>query len=1029
MNYKLSGNDWRVKSDAMASPIPAVVPGIVQQDLINAHVTTDFWYGMGPEDKYEACQHSWEYTKEFTLTGDATAKCYTLIFECVDFTCEVYLNGKLLGGNNGEYKLFRLDATDAIKAPGTNELKVVIEKMPPELLDYLILSDGKNSGADSENMEYWFVTAMNKTRQLLNGLKSIATYSYDWSSNLYTLGIPKDVYLEMTDDVRIDWLKYTYDFDDGYKTAFVEIEAEVTVFERIENAEFEFSVSGHGEPIVVKKTVSLDPGTAFISEKLKVPSPELWWPVRYGKQPLYDVSVKVVSNGVLSCEKCERIGLRDIKWEQCEGLPADFIHPFALKINGKLVRSFGSTMVTIDAFKGHEGIEKQRHFARIAELGNFSVIRVHGGQSYYYNEFHNFCDEHGIMLFVDMPIANCVPEDLPGMYDMYRETFSNFIKQLRRHPSIIEWDGGNEMGWYTDPTMIHPALALMFEVGKQCDPQRMFRSTCPVVGSRHGHYDYNPDNHYEEYDAMLTDNCNNAPMQRNGEFSCSTPGNIEVWKKYIPAKDHFPLDQDNDVLVRKNVFYSINSEMWMNLHMIERMYGHCDSLEKTIRAGQYLSGEGLRYAMDSFRSRGRKFSGFSTWGFNEPAPNGAGCMLVDYEGQPVNAFYMTKEAMDEISICVHTESIFYNSIDSSFADIVINSDAPDMAYNLRWEWVLRNRRGEVYRTNSGILPCIGSVESVTVDHVKINPPIEMKLGPVFLELRLIRNGKIISERVQFFAMKGVVAPFGGLINKNMPDVDFSIPYTMTGQCGGGIKQTSLSVVLVSRTESEIVYRLRNTGEQIALSCQVKPLSHHLPMLYIDNNYISVPPGEAREVSLRSYNGPVENPGISVEAFNTPRYEIPSDNTVLLMNRFDGTNCDYATDGGISELKAEGIRVCAENVNYICEKGIKFDFESKYEGAFTVELGITDAAKEGVVLSVDLNGKAKELSFVGGYGLKKEDPDQLCDPVAGKLHFDSGLISGKNTLTVRVNSGWFAWDALSVEKIDIKKGFSINEAKK
>lgn len=144
MKYCLSGNDWKVQSDNMSAPIPAIVPGIVQQDLINAKLTTDFWYGMGPEDKYEACQHTWEYTKDFYLPEkEPGAEHYTLIFECVDFTCEVFLNDKHIGGNNGEYKLFKLDATEEIIAPGNNKLRVVINKMPPELLDYLILSDGK----------------------------------------------------------------------------------------------------------------------------------------------------------------------------------------------------------------------------------------------------------------------------------------------------------------------------------------------------------------------------------------------------------------------------------------------------------------------------------------------------------------------------------------------------------------------------------------------------------------------------------------------------------------------------------------------------------------------------------------------------------------------------------------------------------------------------------------------------------------------------------------------------------------------
>ena len=51
MKYLLSGKDWKVKGDYMSSFIHATVPGIVQQDLIDNMLTTDFWYGNGPEDK------------------------------------------------------------------------------------------------------------------------------------------------------------------------------------------------------------------------------------------------------------------------------------------------------------------------------------------------------------------------------------------------------------------------------------------------------------------------------------------------------------------------------------------------------------------------------------------------------------------------------------------------------------------------------------------------------------------------------------------------------------------------------------------------------------------------------------------------------------------------------------------------------------------------------------------------------------------------------------------------------------------
>ncbi len=1014
MKICLSGTDWKIRRDNENSTMPGHVPGIVQWDLIENKKTTDFWFGEGPKDKYDACQHDWEYIKEFELTEEQLSERYTIVFESVDFTCHVYLNGKLIGENNGEYKLFKIDVTDVIKAPGKNTLSVKIDRMPPELLDYLIKSDGKCSGIGADgDMTYWFVNAMNVTRQTLKGLKNIATYSYDWSSNLYSLGIPRDVYIETTAKARIDWVKYLYEFTEGYKQVSVNMEAE-TDASADTDAVAEFTISGHGEPVIVTKKIKLKKGNNKFDATLTIENPELWYPINYGAQPLYDATVRVFINGVLSHEKSERIGMRDIKWGQCEGLEENFIHPFALYINGVLIRTYGSCFETIDAMKGREGVFMQEYLVELAKRGSFNVFRLHGGQTIYYKAFHEYCDEHGIMLFVDLPLGNCVPETDPEMLEMFRDTFTNYMKQLRSHAAVIEWAGGNELGWHTDPYLSHPVLDLMREVAHECDPQKIFRNTCPIVGSRHGHYDYNPDNHYEEYNAMLMDNCNNAPMQRNGEFSCSSPANIDVWYKYIPEKDRFPIDPDNASLVRKNVTYSVDDFLWLNQSMIERMFGPCNTLEKLLSAGQYLAGEGLRYAMDTFRSRGKRFSGFTTWCYNEPAPNGAACGLVDYEGQPYHAFYMTKEAMDPVSICLKMDSIFYSTCNDSYADVLINSDDPNTLKDLKWEWVLRNRRGVVYGHKAG-LATVEPVTCVKVDTVKINPPIEMKLGPVFLELRLYKNGEIISERVQVFAMKGVKKPLVGFIEKNTPDDDFGIPYTTTGRTGGGIKQTELAISLVEKACCKQVYKVENTGEQIALCCHVKPLTRHIPTLLIDKNFVSIPPKSSRLITIESTKEDFADVGFTFECFNTPKYEVASENTVFFMSRLDETNVFYAKKSDKKAFKADGIKLDESAVNYICEDTFEVSFKSGKAAACELVLGVSDTTKAGAKLKIAINGVEQTVKLKGGYGLKKNDFDTLCCAEEIKLDFANVLKSGTNTVTVKVESGWFAWDALIVNK--------------
>lgn len=78
----------------------------------------------------------------------------------------------------------------------------------------------------------------------------------------------------------------------------------------------------------------------------------------------------------------------------------------------------------------------------------------------------------------------------------------------------------------------------------------------------------------------------------------------------------------------------------------------------------------------------------------------------------------------------------------------------------------------------------------------------------------------------------------------------------------------------------------------------------------------------------------------------------------------------------------------------------FRFQSDFIGSCILELGITDAAKEGTNLSIELNNIPQEFSFEGGYGLKKQNPDQLCEPKTKKLMFNTGLRCGENTLKIK-----------------------------
>ena len=159
-----------------------------------------------------------------------------LIFDGVDYACDVWLNGKRLGSNAGMFRRFSYDVASIVKPGERNQLALKIEGIPAELAHILTASDGAMSGGGENYPQEWgpdfFVTGINQTRQLLKDLKSPTNFGWDWGVNVYTLGIWQDVRLEASGAARIDWLQVLTELQDDYSRARVRVKLEIDSTER-----------------------------------------------------------------------------------------------------------------------------------------------------------------------------------------------------------------------------------------------------------------------------------------------------------------------------------------------------------------------------------------------------------------------------------------------------------------------------------------------------------------------------------------------------------------------------------------------------------------------------------------------------------------------------------------------------------------------------------------------------------------------------------------------------------------------------
>ena len=1024
----LSGSDWTLICDGGLFPdVPASVPGNVQADLEAARCLAPLWYGMGDARIWEASRCDYTYVKKFIIAPGLEGSRLTLCLDGIDYECEVWLDGVFLTAHKGMYERFEVELPAVAGAAGEHELRVRIKGMPEELEPYFIGSDGAHSG---EGTEYWFVNGMNKMRQTIRGFKSITNFSYDWGTNIYTLGITKPAYLHVTGGVRISDVKVQCRPEASQNRLEAlqnqpealqnRPEASQNRPEALQNrpealqnrpealqnqpeaSQNRPEASGTGDgavrarlnatwtldaqsacealikakislcgkpadtaPMEISKAVSLQKGVGTVSFDGFIEDAALWWPLGHGGQPLYIMESEVficghgmppAASGDGDCQlssentpsaasehippaasehipsaasehilpaasdsRTVRFGIYSIEWKQLPGFPEGFINPLSLELNGRKIRTLGSTACSTDLLHGRAHAKGRKLAERAAELG-INTLRMHGGQIIFTEDFYDACDELGVMLVIDFPAGNCVVEDEPDILSAWESHCRDTVRALRNHPCVIEWSGGNEMGWQQDTAM--PALDASRRVVREED-DRIFRATCPCVGVRHAPWDYNPAIHYKHYNSdIMRDQTSSWPMGRNGEFGAQTAANPTPYKRTIPPLSRFPINFDDPILIRKNVIKAVFFDQgWLAPHLLESLFGPLESLDKLLAASYWASFEGLRYAFDALRRRA-DLGGCASWSLNEPWPNGAGTFMIDYDLNPTPMAYAVQEALRPIVLGLRYDSILFDIFDGLKAVLTLTSDAPQPAAGLSWSYVLRDHRGGVYCGGEGVAS-IDPIESKDLCEIEIAPPIELMSGPVLAELRLTSaQGETLGERVYAFGPKGAMGPLRGLLDDKYPDPDFGSPPSYTGMQGAPLKRSIMRCERLSPEAGCVgsdtgcgssntdcvgsdtgcgsvdtaIIRVYNDGDMTLLFCQAEGLAEYRPDWSVKGQCRFVPPGESRdiEITANAADGlPIAQTGIKITCLNADAIVIPPEGVPLWFGRRDGTCEGYA----------------------------------------------------------------------------------------------------------------------------------------
>ena len=637
----------------------AEVPGSVQRDLVRHAVLPDPFYGANEEKVQWVEDENWDFRKTFTVTADLLEyDDAQLCFDGLDTHADVFLNGARILRSDNMFVGHEVPVKPLLKE-GENRLYIrfysPVQWMMPARNTF-----GYDYPAGNDHRE---------EKLSVYNRKAPYHFGWDWGIRIVQMGIWKPVSLNFHRNARIEdyYVKQTSVTEQAakidnrvvvYSFAKEPVTAMVTVEYGLKGEKEE---KGSGEA----KSITLLPGKNSISVPLEIAHPKRWMPVSWGKQHLYDFTVRVVSGNREIAQKTVRTGLRSVRLVQ---EPDKHGKSFYFEVNGIPLFAKGSNYIPGEIFTSQQdGGFYEKLFNNIASA-NMNFIRVWGGGIYENEEFYRQADERGIMVWQDF-IFGCVPYPSDDAFlANVREEVSYNIKRLRNHASLAFWCGNNEIeeglmhwGWQKD----YPE-EVMRDWFKGYD--KTFREMIPaLVDELDGTRSYIHGSPY------------NANWGNPEKFAASDVHDWGLWHGRMPFEamaDRLPrfasefgfqsfpeMKTIRTFAVEKD--FDINSEV-MKIHqksgvgneLIKQymdMYFHTPKkFEDFVYIGLVMQGNGMEEAVEAMR-RGRPYCmGALYWQINDDWPV-VSWSSIDYYGNWKAQHYRMRDVLAPLALGVESK--------------------------------------------------------------------------------------------------------------------------------------------------------------------------------------------------------------------------------------------------------------------------------------------------------------------------------------------------------------------------------------
>ena len=558
----------------------------------------------------------WFFKKSFCLEGLKDREHVRLLFEGLNYSANIYLNGTLVASRDtirGPFSTFAVDVTATAK----EENVLVVETFKCQPGDY-------NIG---------FV---------------------DWNPRPLdeSMGIVRPVKVQRSGDVVIEHPRVCSRVElNTLKEAWIDVEVQLCNLSNHDvSGQLVCSFEGQRCALPVRlcagqtKTVRLDDNELAA---LHVMNPRLWWCYTMGSPEMYSLSLTFEADQTKSDTKEVRFGIREVdSYFTKEGYRA-------FTLNGRRIQILGAGW-TDDIFL-RDDVERYDRQLELVKQMNLNTVRLEGfwGTS---QALYDLCDEKGILLFAGWScfwewedyLGKACDDTYGGILTdedarLIAREYDDQLRYLRNHPSIIAWFVGSDK-------LPIPQLEYHYAWARKTIDDRPYITSAKLLESTisgtsgtkmAGPYEYVAPAYWY------------SPEAPGGAFGFNTETGIGA---QLPVKESlqqmlgnnlWPLDTVADYLCTSA------AEAFNKLDVLKttvsQRYGEADNIDDFLRKANMVNYDGTKAMFEAFRYNSPRATALIQWMLNAARPS-LYWQLYDHFLRPNAAFYGVKKACQPVQL-------------------------------------------------------------------------------------------------------------------------------------------------------------------------------------------------------------------------------------------------------------------------------------------------------------------------------------------------------------------------------------------